>query len=232
MAWRDSRLQARHWIGLAFVALVASALVAIVFVKTGASDWLRQVEVTDLTDRIRALGPWVFFGALAVLPAFGFPVTPFYLVAGKSFGLPLALFGSFTAVAINLALSYGLARSVLHPAVVWLVERTGRTVPQVRPEDRWMLGLLMRVTPGPPFFVQSYALALGGLPFGVYMAVSVAVSWLLGGAVVVFGETLLSGNAGKLVIGICAVIAAVVIVRLVRRRLQAKAAALQAAEEK
>jgi uncharacterized membrane protein YdjX (TVP38/TMEM64 family) len=153
-------------------------------------------------------------------------VSPFYLVAGKSFGLPLALFGSLTAIAVNIALSYGLARTILHPAVVWLVRRTGRTVPQVQPQHRWMVAVLLRVTPGPPFFLQSYLLALGGLPFGIYMVVSVAVAWLMGGAVVIFGESLLSGSAGQIVIGICVVVAAVLVIRLVRQRLQARAAAI------
>lgn len=221
-----SRLQRRHWIGLALVTLLIVAISGLVLVKSGAWAWVRQFEVADVTSRIQALGPWVFFGALAVLPAFGFPVSPFYLVAGKTFGLPLALFGSLTAVAVNIALSYGLARSILQPAVEWFVRRTGRTVPQVQPQDRWMVALLLRITPGPPFFVQSYLLALGGLPFGIYMVVSVAVAWLLGGAVVIFGETLLSGSAGKILIGVSVVVAVVVVIRLVRKRLQAHAAAI------
>lgn len=221
-----SRLQTRHWIGIALFVVLAVSLGGYVFVKFNGWAWVRQLKVADLVAQIVALGPWVFFGALAVLPAFGFPVSPFYLFAAGAFGLPLALFGTLTALAINVALSFGLARSVMHPAVEWLVQRMGRTVPQVRPQDQWMVTLLLRITPGPPFFMQSYLLALGGIPFGVYMAVSVAVAWFYGAAFVIFGETLLSGSASKILFGVGLVVAVIVIIRLVRQRLQARAAAV------
>ena len=170
-----SRLQTRHWIGLALVALLLAAVAWYVVRETPLWDSVRGLSFADLIAQIQALGPWVFFTALAVLPAFGFPVMAFYLVAARSFGMPLALVGCLSAIAINVALSYGLARSVMHPAIAWLVRKTGREVPQVRPENRWMVAWLLRVTPGPPFFMQSYLLALGGVPFGIYMIVSVSV---------------------------------------------------------
>ena len=69
-------MQPRQWIGLALVALLAAAIGGYVFVAMGGWAWVRQLKVADLTAQIQALGPWVFFGALAVLPAFGFPVSP------------------------------------------------------------------------------------------------------------------------------------------------------------
>lgn len=207
--------------------MLAGALVGgFVLWQTGAWERIRTISFSDVIARIRALGPGVFFLALAVLPALGVPVTPFYLVASRSFGLPLALAGCLAAIAGNTALSYGLARSVMHPVVAWLVERAGRRVPQVRPRDRWMVALLLRITPGPPFFIQSYVLALGGIPFRIYMIVSLAVAWLYGTALIIFGETLLSGSVQKAILGLAIVVAVVIIVRLVRARLQARAAAL------
>lgn len=197
--------------------------------QTGAWAWLREISFHDVIARIQGFGPWVFFGALAVLPAFGMPVMPFHLVAAKTFGLPLALTAGLLAVAANVAICYGLARSVMHPVIESLLRRMGREVPRISPQNRWLVTVLLRVTPGPPFFAQSYLLALGGVPFGIYMIVSVAVSWTYGAAFIIFGETLLSGSASKLITGVVVVIAVVVIIRLLRQRLEAKAAAALAA---
>jgi uncharacterized membrane protein YdjX (TVP38/TMEM64 family) len=81
-----------------------------------------------------------------------------------------------------------------------------------------MVTLLLRITPGPPFFAQSYLLALGRVPFGSYMLVSVLVAWTLSAPVIILGDSLVSGSAGKFVFGLLVIVAAVIVFRLVRKR--------------
>ena len=51
---------------------------------------LRGVDGRGVLDHVltvvRDAGPWMFFGAMAVLPAVGFPMSPFTLSAGPVFG--------------------------------------------------------------------------------------------------------------------------------------------------
>lgn len=221
-----SRLQRRHWIGLILAALAGAILAFFLLRDSAVGHWVRGFSFDALIARIQAFGPWVFFGAMALLPVVGFPVLPFYLVAGKTFGVPVALVGCLSAIALNVLLSFVVARSVMHPAVEWVVRKMGREVPQVPVAHRWMFAWLLRITPGPPFFVQSYLLALGGVPFKIYMVVSVAVQWAYGAAFILFGESVLSGNKSRVLGSIAVLVAVIVIIRLIRRRLQARAAAV------
>ncbi len=207
MAVRIPKFKPWQW-----ALLVVGAIATLV----GCGLLARAVDPRELIARIGALGALPFFAGLAVLPALGAPVLPFYLLAGATFGLAVAIPAAVVAISVNLALSYAAARWWLRPQVVRLVERFGHRVPEVRPEDHWNVTLLVRITPGPPFFIQSYLLGLAGIPFGIYMAVSAPVSIFLGVAMIVFGESLLSGNAMKIFFAVSLVIVAVVAIRLVR----------------
>lgn len=199
-------------------------MAAVLAAATAAGGWyfLRDVSLDQVVEAIRELGPVPYFSALAVLPAVGAPVSPFYLGAGV-FGREVAIIGSLSAVAINIALTYVLARWLLHPVIERLMTRFGRKVPVVRREDRWMVTFLLRVTPGPPFFVQSYLLGLAGIPFWSYWLVSTAVAWTFALGVILVGDSLFSGRSGQLVLSVVLIAVVIVGVRLVRKMLRRRA---------
>jgi uncharacterized membrane protein YdjX (TVP38/TMEM64 family) len=95
----------------------------------GAALLLRGANPRELIDQgmgfIRAAGPVVFFAAMAILPAAGAPLMAFTLSAGEAFGAQLSMVGviavSLTMIALNLALTYWLARYALRPALTNLV---------------------------------------------------------------------------------------------------------------
>lgn len=208
--FRFPRLKAWQWCGLV-VAGAAAAVVAWVVLRE--VDW--PALVAQLKDR-----PLMFFSALAVLPAFGAPMSPFYLGAGAAFPLPVAMGGTVAAMSVNMAVSYLLARWLVQPLIVRLARRLGYSVPQFRREHWWMATLLVRITPGPPFFMQHYLLALGRVPFGIYMAVSVPVCALMAAGAVAVGAGLTSGSVLHLFAALGVMAAIVIGVRLARGALQ------------
>ena len=127
MAVRIPKLKSWQW-GVLFLGAVAVAI--------GAFLLLRVISIHEMIERIGALGPLPFFLALAVLPAFGAPVTPFYLLAGASFGTTAAIPIVLGGLAGNVALSYVMARWVVCPLIVRIVKHLGYDIPVVRPEDR------------------------------------------------------------------------------------------------
>jgi uncharacterized membrane protein YdjX (TVP38/TMEM64 family) len=211
VAFRFSRIRPWQWIALG-VAMAAAA--------AGAYVLLKFIPVHEIVDQARRLGPIPFFGALAVLPAFGMPVTPFYLVAAEFFGRGVAVVGVVTAITINVALTYALGRWLLHPVAEKLVAKLGYRIPVVHHDDRWAVAMLLRITPGPPFFVQSYLLALARVPFGVYMIVSVGIPVPFGIGFVLFGEGLMQGSSGGILIGASLLGVAIVAVRFARKKLR------------
>ena len=187
---------------------------------------LRGVDVRGLIDQtlawIRDAGPWVFFGAIAVLPAFGFPITLLYLAAGPAFAaqmtLPGVIAATLVALAVNFALTFWLAHRALRPLVERLLAHTKFRVPQVKPENELTVAVLMRVTPGPPLFLQGYILGLSGVRFRTYMMVSMAVQSVMGTGVIVFGKALIEGKGGMAVMGVMLLVAAAVFVHVLRKR--------------
>jgi uncharacterized membrane protein YdjX (TVP38/TMEM64 family) len=184
--------------------LIKLAVVAVVL-AVGAVLVVRGLDLRALLDDtlalVRAYGPWVFFSAIAVLPAVGFPLSAFWLAAGPVFapviGMPMVLLCSGIALGINLALTYWLARYAFRPPLAWMVGRLGYSLPQIPPSERVTVSVLVRVTPGPPFFVQSYLLGLAGVPFRTYMLVSWPIAMAFGAIFIFFGDSLAQGE-GKL----------------------------------
>lgn len=198
---------------------------AAVVVAAGGLLVLRGVDVRGLIqqglDVLRAAGPVAFFGAMAVLPAFGAPLSPFALTAGSAFGpslgLPVVILCSLTAVTLNIAASYLLARRALRPVLERIVARLGYKLPEVESGDAADLIILLRVTPGVPFPVQNYLLGLARVPFGKYLLLSCTLQGAVNAAIVVFGEALLSGKGKVALIGLSVLVALAAGLHLLRR---------------
>jgi len=172
--------------------------------------------------RVRGAGPLTFFASMAVLPSLGCPMSVFTLTAGPVFGPSLGMAGvlglTLISVALNLAFSYWLASRALRPVLVRLVAWLGYTLPRARAQDYGSLVFLVRVTPGPPFFLQSYLLGLAHIPFRIYFAISWLISGAYACAFVLFGDAVVQGHGKRvmLAVGIFAVLT--VGVQWLRRR--------------
>jgi uncharacterized membrane protein YdjX (TVP38/TMEM64 family) len=170
---------------------------------------------------IRGAGPWVFFGAMALLPTVGFPILGFAIPVGPAFseqlGMPGLLAAYGAALAVNLALTYWVARFALRPLVERLVTRAGYRVPQFDAEEQREMTLLLRITPGPPFFVQSYLLGLGNVAFFTYIWISWTVCMLQGVGVIMFGDAIAQGRGGVAIVALSVLMAVVIGIHLVRR---------------
>ena len=174
-------------------------------------------------------GPGVFFGAMAVLPGFGVPMSPFALSAGPLFSARLgtaAVLGlGIAAITFNLIVTYWLARRWLRPVLSRLVERLGHRLPEVERGDATDLIVLLRVTPGIPFFVQNYLLGLAEAPFGRYLAISCVVQWSFNVAFMLFGDALSQGRGRLAFFAIGLVAALATGTHLLRRHLARRRAA-------
>lgn len=132
-------------------------------------------------DRLADLHPLVYVAALSLLPAIGFPISAFYFYAGVVYGwklgIPLCLLG----LAINMTVSYWLTRTLLRDPLRELVRRRGHELPTFRTtRNQFRATFLLRTVPGPPYSVQNYLLALAGVPFAIYLPVSLAGQGVIG----------------------------------------------------
>jgi uncharacterized membrane protein YdjX (TVP38/TMEM64 family) len=192
---------------------------------------LRGVDVRALIERamtaIRDAGPAAFFIGMALLPAVGVPVMPFNLTAGSAFGeqlgMPLVVTFAILALTTNLILTYALARRALKPLLEKIMKRLGYSLPNMEEGDLTDLTIVLRVTPGTPFFIQNYLLGLAGVPFGKYLIVSCIVTWIYTAAFVMFGDALLHGKGKMAIFAFGLLVAAVVITQWARKKYAKKA---------
>lgn len=192
----------------------------------GAFVLLRGANPRQLIDQgmglIRVAGPVAFFTAMAVLPAAGAPLMAFTLSAGEAFGGQLSMGGvialSLTMIALNLALTYWLARYALRPLLTNLVTRYGYKIPSITARNALSATLVIRLMPGPPFFLQGYLLGLAEVPFKLYMVASwlCVLPWALGA--LVMGQGILNGNFKVAATGLGVLVVAVMLVQLARKK--------------
>lgn len=197
---------------------------AVVFAALAALAWfaLRGVDLkaaaTVAVDWLRDAGPWAFFAAMALLPAFGAPISLFTITAGPAFGLAVSIPAAAAAMIINMTINYWVARRWLRPTVEWFFRHTSYKIPRASAENSRMLTLLVRLTPGLPYFAQGFVLGLAEVPFGIYLTISFAVQYTFALGLLIFGEALMQGRTGMIVLGASILVAAAVVIQLLRRR--------------
>jgi uncharacterized membrane protein YdjX (TVP38/TMEM64 family) len=204
--------------------VVKLALVGAV-ILIGAVILLRGVNPRALIDQAMALireqGPVVFFTAMALLPCLGFPVLAFGLTAGPAFsdrlGMPTVVICALVAVTVNFLLTYALARRALRPVLQKLLTRFGYKLPQVEAGDAGDLVVILRLTPGIPFFVQNYLAGLAEVKFSKYFWLSCVIVWPMNAAVILFADALAQGRGKFALIAGSAIIAIAAATHLARK---------------
>jgi len=207
----------RILLGLAVLPAVAGVVIIWLFWER-----LMQIDVQGAVDWIAGFGPVPFFLAMSILPSLWAPVSPFFILAGALYDMPVALLGSGLALSFNMALSWLVAGRWFRPPFERLVQRFGYTVPEINKETMVTVAVLMRITPGMPFPLQNYLLGLARMPFAWYMAVSVPLNLSIAFSIVWFGSALLKGNATMILLALSVIIALSLAVRQLRARLKRK----------
>jgi hypothetical protein len=170
---------------------------------------------------LASIPPWAFLCAFVLLPALGFPISLFYFTVGAVFAPPaLALLAAWVCMALNMALSYGIAHWLARP-VRALVRRRGLPLPEMRGGTQWRAIVLMRASPL-PWLMQSWLLALGGARFAPYMIYGLPVQALVGAGLVLVGDSMLRGDLGWLLVGAIVLLSGHGAIGLLRRRLQTR----------
>jgi uncharacterized membrane protein YdjX (TVP38/TMEM64 family) len=175
----------------------------------------RQIVV-----ELQRIHPVVFFAGMAVLPAFGVPLSPFAFAAGPAYagrlGTATVVLLAIASVAANTAFSYWIAR-LLKTRVERFIGWFGYRLPAVEADMSWNACVAVRLAPGLPFWVQSYALGLAGIAWVPYLVVSTLVPSVYLSEAIIGGEAAWRGGVGAGVFGLSLVVFAAVAVFLWRK---------------
>ena len=167
---------------------------------------------------LEATGPAIFFAAMVLLPIGPIPLSAFYLLGPILYGLGPFMAGTAIALVFNMSIAYWVASGALRPLVEKLFARLGRGVPELKIHRASHVIIIVRVTPGIPYFIQNLSLGLAGVPFRSYLLISwpIQMGWAL--AFGVLGESLVEGESGLVIAVLGLIVALLVVTRLTRGR--------------
>ncbi len=193
----------------------AIAIFAGLLLLWGLFTVARETPVDEVVEAIRDLGLIPFFLAMAVLPVIGFPVTPFYLLAGVTFGVGTSLLFTALSQAVNLFIAYWLSRRFLRGVIEKLIRKTKYKIPEVAPKHYVNFTLLVKITPGPPNFLKSFILGLARIPFGIFFLISWPTTMGFAVGVIIFGDSLADRDASQAILGFVLMIAFLAGIKLI-----------------
>jgi uncharacterized membrane protein YdjX (TVP38/TMEM64 family) len=153
-----------------------------------------------------------------VLPLAAFPMTPFYLLGGATFGVWFSIIATGMAQALHLTLSYWIAAYFLRGSLERLVRRASYSIPEVKPENYLKFTLLVKMTPGPPGFLKNYIIALAHVPFKIYLLVTWPVAMAYAVGVILLGDSIMDGNLKQALVAVALVIFFLLALRCVSNR--------------
>jgi uncharacterized membrane protein YdjX (TVP38/TMEM64 family) len=167
--------------------------------------------------------PILYFGAMAIACLFPIPISAFYVAAGPLYGTLPSLGWIAIALAINMSISHAVAASWLRPVILRLVEARGLRIPELREgSDELLLIVLVRITPGLPYFAQNLLLGLADVERVRALVVSLPIQMVFATGFVLLGKSAFDERAGLAVTAIGLIGAASIAARFVHKKLQSR----------
>jgi len=160
--------------------------------------------------------------ALVILPGLPVPTSAMLVAAGVVWREHpvLACGTAVSALALNSVWTYAFAAGPGRRLIERMLARSSVRIPELPRNDHLRLILILRLTPGIPFFIQNYVLGLLRPPFRLYLPVSIACNAPIVCGLVLSGAGLAGGHLMPLLAGISLVVLAAVIAQSARRWLK------------
>ena len=168
------------WLFVAVLAvfglLIAGYYLLLAIGGEAARLWL--VEAWQSTKSILVEHGPLLFLAIAILPGLVLPVAPLLGLAGLwggENGPWISCLYCSIALFANLCWTYWLARGPARGLLEKLLAKSRFRLPENPPQNMLEWALILRLTPGVPFIFTNYGLGLIGMPFSIYLAVSLPI---------------------------------------------------------
>ena len=200
-----------RWPWLQIVTATGFVLLAVFF-------FLPKVDIAGMVESLRVSGPWVFYLAFAILTLIGLPSTPFFLVGGATFPLWQNLVGTTLGMTLHFTLAYLISSRWLRKTIRRVLEKRGINPPSVEKGNEWKVALMIKFAPGVPMFMKSYIMGVAGIPWKVFMGVSMPATWIYALAFLTLGKSAMEGSIGWFLGGLALLVFAAATWRLVKSR--------------
>lgn len=207
-------LSRRYWIPLALAVLAAVGVGVLLLAAFDFDLAAIKASLKELLALLASIHPAALFLAIAILPCLGVPVSPLLVAGGLAYGKPIGLLIGFTGMAVNNALSYGLAAYPLRRFIEGVIHSRGWKIPEIPKKEEVRVIIVFRITPGFPLPFQNYLLGLARVSFGKFMVYSLLAQTLPIIAFVATGGALFEGSWGLLILGVVLLIVMTMVAKI------------------
>jgi len=174
--------------------LILAVTIVAALVELLASE---AVDLGAIRQWMQDLNAFVLILLMALLPLVGFSVSLVYLVAGAAFG-GIAGFAVVTAItAVHLFGSHWLGTTFLRDPIARFLKARRVHVPEIPAGEERSISLLVVLTPGPPYFLRNYLLALSGSPLRLYFWIAWPIYVLRSCLVIFLGDSSTEMTTGR-----------------------------------
>jgi uncharacterized membrane protein YdjX (TVP38/TMEM64 family) len=175
----------------------------------------------EQAENFLKLHPWWLIGGLVILPALPVPTSALLLLAGTVWrDRPLMACGiCLLAMALNMSWTYWVASRPGRGLVVKMLGMMNFRVPELPQGNHLRVILLVRLTPGFPFFIQNYLLGFFRVPFRLYLPVSVGCNGMVSVGVVLSAAGVADGNLMPVLTGVGLIAVGLVVVQWVKAKM-------------
>jgi len=212
------KLLAHRWMRIGMVVGLGMGMLG------GWVAWKMGVDLASLKEGWRQVNdylvrnPTALFLGLVILPGLPVPMSALLFTAGVVWREEplMAVSLSMLAISLNLTWTYWLAAGPARRLVEKLLAATAIQIPDLPRGDHLKLILVLKLTPGIPFFFQNYLLGFLRAPFFLYLPISILCNGIIGTGVVLSGVGLADGRLMPVITGVSLIALGVVLTQLVR----------------
>lgn len=221
MQWMKRILSDRRFQMMAVVGLLGMVGCGIVAWRAGVDLATLQAWWEVAQDFLGRHPVWLF-AALVVLPGLPVPTSALLFLAGTVWKeRPVVACGiCLVAIALNMTWTYWAAAKPGRGLVERFLAAGSFRIPELPKGNDLRLMLILRLTPGSPFFLQNYLLGFLRVPFRMYLPVSIGCNALMSIGFVLSGAGVADGNLKPLITGVALIVVGVVVVQMLRQRLK------------
>jgi uncharacterized membrane protein YdjX (TVP38/TMEM64 family) len=217
---RESGFGARTLIVTFGVGAILAAAIGIFVIREIGVDTIFR-WIVESWQLLQAAPPIVFFGAMSLLTIFPVPLSPFYITAGTLYGIGPSLLWIPPAIVLNNLIAYTLTTTFLRPWLQATVAKRGLAIPTVSTmREQILLITMVRITPGPPYFLQSLVLGLAGVDLLPFLLISLPVHMIFAVGFVVLGQSAFDGQLGLAIGAVALILTASICGKFFYERLQ------------
>ena len=148
----------------------------------------------------------------------GLPSTPFFLVGGATFPLWQNITGVTLGMTLHFTLAYLISSRWMRSTIRRLLEKRGMKPPGVESGSEWRVALMIKFAPGVPMFLKSYIMGVAGIPWKVFMGVSMPATWSYALAILTLGKSAMEGSVGWFLGGVALLVFATASWRFMKSR--------------